>query len=126
MIEIGKSIFAILSGNTIVKNYVVAKIYPLVIPEFTLLPCIVYERQSDLEYTRDGGATSTSVIDVTVLSEDYTETINISVAVYNALNNYKGIAAGINIKDIRLTSCSETYAESAFIQRLTFSCWATL
>lgn len=120
-ITIGKSIFSILSGNTEVNNYVGIKIYPLVIPELTLLPCIVYERTSDIEYTRDGAGVSTSIVDVTILSENYEETINISVAVYNLLNNYKGISEGINIIDIRLSGISETYAENSYIQRLTFS-----
>lgn len=120
-IKIGAAVYSILSSNATITGYIGNKIFPLVIPENTLLPCIVYERNSDVEYTRDGAGISTSVIDITCLSEDYTECINIAQAVYDIMNCYKGIVSGISIVDTRLSGLAETFAENAYIQKLTFT-----
>lgn len=120
-VKLGKALYIILSGNTVVYNYVGTKIYPLVIPENTTLPCIVYERSADIEYTKDGAGVSTSGIDVTILSEDYSETIDISQAVYDVLNDYSGVVLGITIINCRCSGIYESYSENAFIQKLTFT-----
>jgi len=120
-IKLGAAIYSILLSSSILTGYTSNKVYPLIIPENTQLPCVVYERNGDFEYTRDGVGVATSVIDITILSEDYTECINITQAVYDVLQLYKGIVSGINILDTRLIGLSETYAENAYIQKLTFS-----
>lgn len=109
-IQLGKAIYTILSGNSIVYNYVGTKIYPMVIPEEILLPAIVYERNSTPIYSRDGVAYSDSNFEITILSEVYIETIDISTAVFNALNNYTGTIADVEIGDIRLLNVDETFA----------------
>lgn len=121
MINLGAALYTILTGNTAVMNIVGNKIYPIVIPENTLLPCIVYERSSTVEYSRDGAIYFDNSVDITILSTNYTEVINISTAVYNALNMYFGQVQGINISDSRLSQIDETYANEAFIQKLTFT-----
>jgi len=121
MINLGKAIYTILSGNTTVYSYVNNKIFPLVIPEKTILPCIVYERNSNCEYTRDGSGIYNSSLDITILSNNYTESINISQVVFNCLNMYKGTISNINIIDSRLTGLNETFAEDCYIQKLTFN-----
>lgn len=121
MITLGKAIYTILSGSTAVRSYVNTKIYPIIIPENTVLPCIVYERNSNVDYSRDGADLFTSVVDITILSNNYTEVINITSAVYTALNSYKGTVSGINIIDTRLNDIVETYAEESYIQKLTFT-----
>jgi hypothetical protein len=119
-ITIGKAIYTILAGNAEISAIVADKIYPLVIPEDTLLPCICYERNSDVEYTRDGAGISSSSIDITVLSEKYDECIDITTAVFNALNMYSGTIEGHQIFNCRLSAVAETYAEDSYIQKLTF------
>ena len=119
-ISVGRAIYYILSNNTAVKNLIGTKIYPLVLPELTPLPAIVYERNSDLEYSLDGAGISTSAVDITILSENYSNTMAISEAVYTALQWYKGTADTINIINIRLLNVQETYQENAFIQKLLF------
>jgi hypothetical protein len=125
-ITIGKAIYAILSGSTAVRNYVSTKIFPLVIPEKSDgtydLPAIVYERNSDVEYTVQGAGISDSQIIVTVLSEKYSECMDICLEVYKALNNFQGTVAGHQIIDIRYSGVQETYQENAYIQMLTFTC----
>jgi len=120
MITLGKSIYSILSNNSTITGYTGTNIFPLVIPEGKTLPCIVYERNSDLEHTKDRTGVYSSLVDITILSEEYTECINITEAVFNALENYTGSVQGIDIIDIRLDSVNETFQESAYIQKLAF------
>lgn len=122
VIQIGKAIYSILMANSTVTGYTGTKIYPLVIPENTTLPCVVYERLGNVEYTRDGIGMSSSLVDLTILSEDYAETVAMSQAIYNALNMYAGTVGDIKILNIQLQSVNEVYAENAFIQKLTFTC----
>jgi len=120
-IVIGKAIYSLLTSSaSTVSTYVNRKVYPLVIPENTALPVIVYERNSDIEYTRDGAGISSSAVDVTVLSEDYKESVDIAQAVHNTLDMYSGSVSGNNIINIRLVTVNETYAENAYIQKLTY------
>ncbi len=121
MIALGKVIYSLLTTTgTTIYSTVGKKVYPLVIPEGTQLPCIVYERNGDYEYSRDGQGIATTAVDITVLSEDYSETIDIAEGVFNILNMYSGDNNSIHIFNINLTSVQETYAENAFIQKLTF------
>lgn len=120
MITLGKSIYSILSNNSTITGYTGTNIFPLVIPEGKTLPCIVYERNSDIEYTKDRTGVYVTLVDITILSEDYTECINITEAVFNALENYSGSVQGIDIVDIRLESVNEVFQENAYIQKLSF------
>ncbi|MZQ50430.1 MAG: hypothetical protein GT598_15640 [Bacteroidales bacterium] len=121
MIGIGKVIYNLLTATgTTIYTIVGKKVYPLIIPENTQLPCIVYERNGNYEYSRDGQAIATTVVDITVLSEDYSQTINIAEGVFNILNMYSGENSTIHVYNTRLISVQETYAENAFIQKLTF------
>jgi len=117
MITTGKTIFTILSTNAAIITLVGTKIFPLVVPEDTLLPCIVYERSFDNQYTKDGLASSDSTINITVISENYKKSIDISEAVFNALNMYRGSG----VRSLTLVSGAEVYAEGAFLQNLTFA-----
>jgi len=54
MITTGKSIYDLLSADTSIAAAVGAKIYPLVAPEGTNLPFIIYERSYNNNYTKDG------------------------------------------------------------------------
>ena len=120
MIQIGKCIYTLLSGDTTVHGYVGLKIYPLVIPEAQTLPCIVYERHGDGEITKDHMGIKNTIVEITILSEDYTESINIAQAVEDRLGFYQGTVNGVNIVDIRLFNVNESFSENAFIQKIDF------
>lgn len=120
MIQLGKAIYSILSNNSAIAGYVGTKIFPVIIPQETTLPIIVYERSGNANYTRDGISTNDSNLDITILSSKYTESVDIAQSVLTALNNYHGTVQGINVIDIRLTSVSETYQDEAYIQKLSF------
>lgn len=119
MINIGKAIYSIVTGSTGITSIIGNKIFPIVIPEKTDLPVIVYERNCSTEYTRDGIAVYSTNIDFTILSSDYTETITIGEELIKVFNNYSGSVNGINIINTRVESINETFAENTYIQKLT-------
>jgi hypothetical protein len=121
MIGIGKGIYAILTGDTTVYGLVSTNIFPLITPEKVNLPCIIYERQSDPDNTKDGVGMYECLVYLTIISKDYANTITIAEACNGALNEYSGVMSGITFLKIRLTSVFETYAEDVFMQRLTYS-----
>lgn len=119
MIKTGKVIYNLLSSNTGLTSTIGTKIFPLVLSENTELPAITYERTYTNEFNRDSFI-STSTFDLNILSENYSESIDIASKIDEILNNYKGENSGINIKNIRNISGTETYNEGVFIQRITY------
>ena len=126
MITIGKTIYSILSSTTGVTSIVGTSIYPLIIPEKGTLPCIIFKRGFNNNYTKDGLNDSDSTIDLTILATDYEKAIDISTAVFNCLNMYRGEANGIHIYAIHLVGGDEDYTEGAFIQKLNFEVKSSL
>jgi hypothetical protein len=120
MITIGKAIYSILSTNTGVTTLVSTNIFPLITPEITNLPCVIYERQGNDESTKDGHGTYDSQLYLTVIANDYSKSIDISQACYNALDGYTGTIDGTTFLKMRFQNVNETYAEDVFMQRLTF------
>ena len=116
MITIGKSIYSILSNDSEVNSLVGNRIYPLILPENTALPCVVYERTFLNSYTKDYRVFSDNTVSLTILSEDYATSIDIAGAVDNALKNYQDAI----IKSVKQTGGSEVYVEGAYIQKLDF------
>lgn len=120
MIKIGKVIYNLLSNDLTVKGLIDDKIYPLVIPENTVLPVVVYERNFNIEYNSTN-LVSTSTIDITILTEDYDEGINIASSIDGVLNGFKGTSDNIRVLDIKLNSGDETTGDNAYIQKLTYT-----
>ncbi len=121
MIKIGKVIYSLLtsSGST-VGEMVNNRIYPLIVPENTPMPCIIYERTFSNENNKDS-YTSTSSIDVTILSSDYGEGLEIAESIDDTLIGFRGEIQGINVIDIKGLSGDETYVEDCFIQKLSYT-----
>lgn len=112
MISTGKVIYDLLSASTELAALVGTNIYPLLAPEDTPLPFVVYERLFINQNTKDGLATSKSNITILCISELYANSIDISTAVYNAL-----------LGEALLESGSESYENGAYIQTLNFTFW---
>lgn len=120
MIKTGKVIYNLLSTNSGITAKVGTRIYPIVMPENTVLPAIVYERSYINSYNRDGFI-STTEIDVTVLTADYSDGIEICTLVDGVLNGYSGSISGSNVVDIQNQVGVETYAEETFLQKITYT-----
>lgn len=114
MISTGKTIYDLLQASTVLSGLVGDNIFPLVIPEDTPLPCIVYERSFINQNTKDGFATSNSSFVIVAISETYDNSIDIAEAIYEALK-----------LEALLQSGSESYDQGAYIQTLNFTFWSS-
>ena len=113
MITIGKIIY-----NTLTTAGV--KAFPIVAPEQTTLPFVVFERSFTAEYTKDGRAYNDNTVSIYILSEDYQETINIASTVDNAFDGLNGNYDGLQIFNTRLHNCEEVYNNGTYIQKLVY------
>jgi hypothetical protein len=120
MITFGDSLYAILTGSTGVTYYVDSKIYPLVIPENTELPCITYEIQGQNNYTKIGYVGSDLSVDIFVFSDDYEQLRNIANEVNTTLNFYHGTSESYTILGSLFNSYNETYSDGAYLIRLNY------
>lgn len=120
MINISKAIYYLLA-NSSVTGYTGTRIYPIVMPENTPFPMVVYERRTNPEYSKDDAVLKLTTGIITVISDDYTESIDLANAVNSALENYNGVVSGIDVKDIMLESVDEIYANGAYMQKLVYN-----
>jgi hypothetical protein len=120
-INLNSAIYTLLTTNTGFTAVVGTKVYPIIAPNDTQSPYVVIERDFSVEYTRDGQSHNESNLEITVLGTSYNQSVSIAVIIDNILNFYSGSSSGIEIKDIRLISCTETYQDESFIQKLIYS-----
>jgi len=122
-ISIGKVIFQILSGDRTVAGYVVKKIYPIFAPDETVNPFIVFERGTlNPTYTKDGLSYDDVSLIINIVSDNYTECINITEAVRSALERITGgVYNGITIYQILVSNVSEDFGVDGYITSIEFT-----
>lgn len=124
-IQIGKAIYQVLSGDTVLHTYLSGgtsdKIYPIFAPDETLNPFIVYGRRSvNANYTKDGLTYDTVGLYVNVVSDNYSECIAISDAVRSALERKVYTYSGVSILQCILSNVTEDYGVDGYITTLEF------
>lgn len=117
MINIGKVVYTLLTGTTI-TNYVGNKIFPIVCPQNTTLPYITYDRSFSNEKVSN---ISNSTININVFSDDYKESIDITLAVDDIFNGYSGELNNITINDTFLVSGEDNLFGDIFVQTVTYT-----
>lgn len=120
MIKLNKAIYTLLSGSTSLVALVGTNIFPVIIPENTVMPCLVYDRTFSVQYTKDYNVGSISTVNITILADSYSEAITIADLVDTRLCNYQGTVDDINIVSIRLVNGDENFQEDCFIQQLQY------
>lgn len=121
-ISIGKAIYAILSGSTGLTYYVGNKIYPIFAPDETLNPFVVFQRSNNvINYTKDGLLYDEVSLTINVISDNYTECINISEQVRDTLELKVGTYSGVNIYQLLFTGVSEDYGVDGYVSTLQFT-----
>lgn len=124
MIRTGKQIYAALANDTEFVTLVglnqrgKVKLFPLILPEDTVLPAVIYQRGFDNDpTTKDGQVISRSIFDFTIITLKYDEGVEIAQRISDVLDNKRtGTIIGM-----KLASGAENYTEGAFIQNLTFN-----
>lgn len=113
MLDIGKIVYKILKDNSIES-------YPIVLPEQTALPAVIYERSFSADDTKDGRGINNNTIDIYVMSEDYKESITLSLQIEDWITAIKGTVLGTKIFNSRLIAGAEMYNAGVYIQKITF------
>lgn len=116
MITTGKKIYELLKANQELTQLVGSRIYPLIIPEGTVFPCVIYERLFSNNYSKDYLTGSTTIVNITIIALKYSDSLAIAEAVAETLTSYKDSA----IKNVTLTDGQESYESGTYIQMLTF------
>lgn len=119
----GKYLRKILIENEELMELISAnKIFPLLANADTTFPFIVYSRNNITPvYTKDILTDNNAVFTVIVVSDKYTESLDIANAVRHSLEGYRYKDEIINIYPIKLDSISEETMDDAYIQRMMFS-----
>lgn len=105
----GAKIYSILSQNAETTGYLGTKIYPLILPQETKLPALVFKRSFDKEHSKDRLGLTNVTVEITILDTDYARSINICDAVHNALL----AVSDSDIKAIRLMSGDEAVIDDS-------------
>ena len=113
MLDIGKIVYKTLADNSIES-------YPIVLPENTALPAVIYERSFSSDDTKDGRGVDNNIIDIYILSEDYKESITLSLQIEALITAVKGIVLDTHIFKSKLIAGAELYDSGVYMQKLTF------
>lgn len=123
-LKIGQYILEVLNDNEeLISLLGEGKIWPIVAKADTLLPYIVYTRDSsNIQYTKVVGHDNTMTITYRVYAEDYDEGLNIVNLIRNILERRTiNFPNEIKINDIKVQSVYESFADDVFCQAITFS-----
>lgn len=113
MIELNKIIYKTLDDLNI-------NAYPIVAPENTLLPFVIYERSLSSEETRDGRSFNNNIVTIYILSEDYKETLTLLNSIDNSFINLKGTVLYSFIHHSKLISVDEIFESGVYIQKVVY------
>ena len=100
---IGKVIYNLLSNASAVTDIVGTKIFPEIAPEGTEAPAVIYDIQDiSPEYTGSGHSHDVSIVDIDCFHPDYTDSVDLMVAVRDALELKHGTFNTVTIKRARI------------------------
>lgn len=117
--NIGKAVCYILMQNPNITEKVNDRIYPLIADETTEFPFIIYQRSGFIPQNNKDQTDENVIIDLVIASETYAESIDIAIAVREALEHIKGTFSEIEIDDIVIDDASEDYIDNTFLQSIT-------
>ena len=121
-LAISKHIYSALSNSVSIYKAVGKKIFPIATKNEVPFPFIVYERDSVTpRYDKSGESVTDSVVNVYVLSESYTESIDIAEMVIEALERKTAIYDNFQVIGAIMQGASESYTANTFVQQITFN-----
>lgn len=123
MIELGAVVYSLLSSNETLQEKIGTKIFPLIIPYGTVAPAIFYERNGNGESNKDSGGLFDSTVDITIISNTYSEGIDIAKCINSILDGYRGRVLDVNVRKITFENIYERYSEAndMCVQRLSYN-----
>lgn len=122
-LSISKHIHAALSGFAPILEAIGSnKIYPIATKNEVEFPFIVYERDSVVpRYDKSGESVTESSVNVYVLAESYTQSLEIAEMVVKALEREDAIYDDFEVIGAVMLGASESYTANTFVQQMTFN-----
>ena len=118
---IGEVINELLTSNEELKEILGIKVYPLVASEGSTFPFIVYKRLGvSSNGTKDGYHEDTVEFQITILSETYSQSIDIAQLVRGILERETIKTDTLELTDCHVMSASEEYQDNTYIQQINF------
>ena len=120
---IGKAVYNILANDSALAALVSTNIFPEVAPAGTEAPVVVFSVESiQPEYSRSGLDRDASTVAVLCFSKDYTDSIDILIAVRNALELKVGIFNTVQIGKAQVQQIISGYdfETETHYQKITF------
>lgn len=100
---IGKVVYNLLSNASAVTDIVGTKIYPEIAPEGTEAPAIIYDVQNiEPQYGGSGQTHDLSSVDIDCFHQDYTDSVDLMVAVRAAVESKSGTYNTVTIQKSRI------------------------
>ena len=119
---VSKHIYSALTASAELSKAVGKKIYPIATKNEVPFPFIVYERDSVTpRYDKSGASVTDSVVNVYILSESYTESIDIAEMVIAALERKEAVYDNFQVIGATMQGASESYTANTFVQQVTFN-----
>lgn len=122
-VMVGDFVVKCLAASSAVSGLVGERVFPLVIPEGTEYPFIVFEDSCEMtEGTKDGNAGDRVNVDVLVLSKSYQESVVLADGVRKALDGKTGDFDGFSVGDCVCEGWDKDYNGDlpAYLVRLRF------
>jgi len=120
---VNKAVYHILNNDTAI-NALVTGVFPIVMPEGTQAPCLVFQRETlDVTYDKSGAVIDSSDVAVIMFAKSYPDVVDITDAVRSALELVKGVHNGVTVIHSRVRRGEEGYdiESDTYFQKLTFS-----
>lgn len=119
---VSKHIYSALTASAEINKAVEKKIYPIATKNEVPFPFIVYERDSVTpRYDKSGASVTDSVVNVYILAESYTQSIDIAEMVIKALERKEAVYDNFEVIGAVMQGASESYTANTFVQQITFS-----
>lgn len=120
---VNKAVYHMLKNDSAL-NLLVTGIFPLVMPEETQAPCLVFEMDGGtVMYDKASPVIDQDEVSVIMFAKSYPDVIDIAIAVRATLENARGNKNGVTVQSSRLIRKEEGFdIESAtYFYKLTFT-----
>lgn len=121
-LSISKHIYKTLVSYAPLKAVVGEKIFPIATKNEVPFPFIVYERDNVVPHYDKGGASTTeSTVNVYVLAEGYTESLDIAEMVISALERNYCEYDDFEVIGATMLGADESYTANTYVQQISFN-----
>ena len=122
-LSISKHVYAALSGSAEIQKAIGRnKIFPIATKNEVPFPFIVYERDNVTpRYDKSGASVTESSVNVYVVAEGYTESLDIAEMVIRALERKDATYDNFMVIGATMLGASESYTSNTFVQQISFN-----